>query len=173
MELKEENYKDCRIRFYKNENGVMAVPIINGDSHKLQRDNKTLAFMGAKKYIDSMNPIGNEKTINWGFDLTGFKSAKEFQYIIDKYNLKYKKTAPYKEDNRYSQFNWSNKDVEIVTGNNPITGEYTNPNQRKVEKGYASYIGITGKKYIVMEIVAYIKKNANIKGESPNNRDFI
>jgi hypothetical protein len=130
----------------------------------------------------------------WGFDLTDFGSDIKFKEILKKHNLKkyikkkkivhynygdaigsthWNKEEPYHEE--YFHYEWHNpkKKLKIVTGNNPITGEYSSPKQRQKEKGYASYIGIEGSKKDVLKLKNEIKKLANFKDESPHRRDFI
>jgi hypothetical protein len=128
----------------------------------------------------------------WGFDLTDFGSDKKFKNLLRKFKLKkYIKTKnvvhydfgdefgghtwhnkkPYHVE--YYHYSWQNPNLKIVTGNNPITGVYSSPKQRQREKGYASYIGIEGKKSDVLRLKNEIKRIANIKDESPNRRDFI
>ena len=71
-------------------------------------------------------------------------------------------------------FFFRNKDIIIITGNNPITGKYRNKN-RAPEKNYASYIGIETKTREDMDkVVKLIKQNTSYrKGESRGRRDFI
>ena len=71
-------------------------------------------------------------------------------------------------------FFFRNKDIVIITGNNPITGKYRNKN-RGPEKNYASYIGIETKTREDMDkVVKLIKQHTSYrKGESRGRRDFI
>lgn len=109
----------------------------------------------------------------WGFDLTGFKDAETFRQLLKRNGLtKYKKECD--EKYGYCKFTWKNKGIKIITGNNPITGEFSNKGWRKPEKGYASYIGITGEPEKVEKLVKDIKRTAQyIKDESECRRDFI
>jgi len=121
---------------------------------------------------------GKKEKAQWGFDLTDFKSASDFNTMLKKHKLYGGKREYGKDiigDKRVSKgFVWKNKNLKLVTGNNPITGKYDNPKQRKPEKGYASYIGIEGNKRQVLNLVKDIKKRATgIKDESPHRRDFI
>lgn len=129
---------------------------------------------------DKTNHIKETKKIKWGFDLTGFDSAKQFENLLLRNGLdpvkSYKKVRAYPDDESlkdYYRFIWSGRYLKIVTGNNPITGEYTNKNMRKNEKGYASYIGIEGYPFYVHKLVKDIKKTGSIGGESPYEREFI
>ena len=71
-------------------------------------------------------------------------------------------------------FFFRNKDIVIITGNNPITGKYRNKN-RAPEKNYASYIGIETKNPKDMKrVVNLIKQNTSYrKGESRGTRGYI
>ena len=103
-----------------------------------------------------------------GFDLTDFGHNK-FPVVLK--NLKIKPRA---EKGRYG-WEWKGNGILIVTGNNPITGEYANEKiPRKNEKDYASYMGVEGKPELVDKAVELIKKYSTyIKGESPGRRDYI
>ena len=82
-------------------------------------------------------------------------------------------------DRNESGWEWKCNGIMIVTGNNPITGEYHSRNKdgkpmRKSEKNYASYIGVEGKPELVAKAVELIKAQAAyIKKESPGRRDYI
>ena len=109
------------------------------------------------------------KKIEWGFDLTCFKSAEVWEKILE--SLSISEISNHDAKRRY--YKWSGKDITIFTGNNPITGEYGSKGQRGNEKGYASYIGIEGEEKQVLKLVKLIKKHGDIKDESPLSRDFI
>ena len=70
---------------------------------------------------------------------------------------------------------WRNKDIIIITANNPITGQYYAPDRRKAEKNYASYVGIETKNPEDMaNVVKLFKQNTSYrKGESKGRRDFV
>lgn len=105
-----------------------------------------------------------------GFDLTDFGSPGEFQTFLRKFDL----TPGVVEDDGRRRYVWHNSDVVVVTGNNPITGEYSDPEMREPEKGYASYIGIEGDAEVVEEVYEYIQNNVDfIKGRNPDEREFI
>ena len=114
--------------------------------------------------------------ISWGFDITDFGSASKFRELLRRHKLLsgYKVVYPYPEYGKeYKRFTWSNKNLLLVTGNNPLTGEY-NSKGRRPEKGFASYIGIEGKPNEVFALVKDIKKITDyIKDESKYRRDFI
>lgn len=118
----------------------------------------------------------SSKKIEWGFDLTDFGSAATFKKIVDKFHLKFKKVEKKSpiSDSKYSEFHWKGIGILIVTGNNPITGEYSNPGLRENEKGYASYMGLEGEDWRVRDAVKMIKDLATFtKDESPKRREFI
>ena len=116
-----------------------------------------------------------------GFDLTSFGTAENFKKVLkeNKLSIKGKRKCTVDKDyagvsTKMCQFEWKNKDVKLITSNNPITGQYNNPKRRKPEKGYASYIGIVGDDQQVPKLVESIKKHArDIKDESRGRRDFI
>ena len=113
--------------------------------------------------------------IDWGFDLTSFGSAEKFGALLKHHHLsKYERVKHLTVgDMSYYHFVWSNPDLILSTSNNPLTGEYTNVNQRKPEKGYASYIAIRGKKDKVLALVKDIKKTTkDIKDESKYVSEF-
>ena len=110
-----------------------------------------------------------------GFDLTDFK-PNGFQKVLKALKIRPKA----KLDRNESGWEWKGNGILIVTGNNPITGEYASvvsgksPIKRKKEKNYASYIGVEGKPDLVAKAVELIKQEASyIKKESPGKRDYI
>ena len=71
-------------------------------------------------------------------------------------------------------FFWKGRDILIVTGNDPITGKFRNPENRDPERNYASYIGIEGEEKKVKQAVKLIKQNLQyFKDESKGTRGFI
>ena len=72
-------------------------------------------------------------------------------------------------------FYWRNKDIIIITVNNPITGTYRNKANLSPEKNYASYVGIETKNPEDMKnVLKLFKQNRSYsKGESRGRRDFI
>ena len=104
-----------------------------------------------------------------GFDLTDFKPGS-FKKILKLLKIKPKAQL----DRNKTGWEWKGKGILIVTGNNPITGEYYNPKMRKNEKNYASYIGVEGKPDMVETAVTLIRQYASyIKNESPRRRGYI
>ena len=110
-----------------------------------------------------------------GFDLTDFKPGgfKKFLKALSIPMIaKGSSTGASWSDGK--SFFWRNKDIIIITGNNPITGKYRNKN-RAPEKNYASYIGIETKTREDMDrVVKLMKQNLTYyKDESRGRRDFI
>ena len=110
-----------------------------------------------------------------GFDLTDFK-PNGFQKVLKALKIRPKAQL----DRNESGWEWKGNGIIIVTGNNPLTGEYAaavsgkSPVKRKKEKNYASYMGIEGKPQLVAQAVELIKQQAAyIKGESKGQRNFI
>ena len=117
----------------------------------------------------------NEGKRQHGFDLTDFKS-NGFQKVLKALKINQKKG----EEGRSSGWEWKGNGILIVTGNDPITGEYfssstgKSPIKRRPEKNYASYIGVEGKSELVDLAVELIRKYATyIKKEDPKRRSFI
>ena len=111
-----------------------------------------------------------------GFDLTDFKPGA-FKKFLKALNIpavsKGSSTgAPWSDGRNYF---WRNKDVIIITANNPITGQYNMKGRRKPEKNYASYVGIETKNPEDMDkVVKLFKQNTSYrKGESKGRRDFV
>ena len=110
-----------------------------------------------------------------GFDLTDFK-RNGFKQLLKALKIKPKAQL----DRNESGWEWKGNGILIVTGNDPITGEYfssstgKSPIKRKSEKNYASYIGIEGKSELVLKAAELINKYASyIKREEPGKRSYI
>ena len=109
-----------------------------------------------------------------GFDLTDFKPGG-FKKFLKALNIPTIAKGPHTGGSDTSNgFYFRNKDIIIITGNNPITGQYRNKN-RAPEKNYASYVGIETKDPKTMDkVVKLFKQNTSYrKGESRGRRDFI
>ena len=111
-----------------------------------------------------------------GFDLSDFKPGG-FKKFLKALNIpavsKGSSTgAPWSDGRNYF---WRNKDVIIITANNPITGQYNTKGRRSPEKNYASYVGIETKDPKQMDrVVKLFKQNTSYrKGESKGRRDFV
>ena len=103
-----------------------------------------------------------------GFDLTDFKN-KGFEKVLK--GLKIKPVADHQGNKGYF---WKGNGILIVTGNNPITGEYTDPGRRKPEKNYASYMGVEGdSKKVDLAVELIHKFSTYIKNEDPKRRSYI
>ncbi len=111
-----------------------------------------------------------------GFDLTDFKPGG-FKRFLKALGIpmiaKGSSTGASWSDGK--SFFWRNKDIIIITGNNPITGQYRDEGRRDPEKNYASYVGIETKDPKQMaNVVKLFKQNTSYrKGESKGRRDFI
>ena len=111
-----------------------------------------------------------------GFDLTDFKPGG-FKKFLKALNIpafaKGSFTGASWSNGR--NYYWRNKDIVIITANNPITGQYYAPDRRSPEKNYASYVGIETKDPKQMaKVVKLFKQNTSYrKGESKGRRDFI
>jgi len=111
-----------------------------------------------------------------GFDLSDFKPGG-FKKFLKALNIpmiaKGSSSGASWSDGK--NFFWRNKDVIIITANNPITGQYYAQGRRPSEKDYASYVGIETKDPKAMaNVVKLIKQNTSYrKGESVGRRDFI
>ncbi len=111
-----------------------------------------------------------------GFDLTDFKPGG-FKRFLKALGIpmiaKGSSTGASWSDGR--NFFWRNKDIIIITGNNPITGQYRDEGRRSPEKNYASYVGIETKDPKDMDrVVKLFKQNTSYrKGESKGRRDFV
>jgi hypothetical protein len=109
-----------------------------------------------------------------GFDLAGFKPGgfKKMLKVLGIPTIA--KGSHTGASDTSNGFYFRNKDIIIITGNNPITGKYRNKN-REPEKNYASYIGIETKTRQDMDkVVKLMKQNLSYyKDESRGKRDFI
>ena len=111
-----------------------------------------------------------------GFDLTDFKPGG-FKRFLKALGIpmiaKGSSTGASWSDGR--SFYWRNKDIIIITGNNPITGQYRDKGRRDPEKNYASYVGIETRNPEDMDnVVKLFKKFTSYrKGESKGRRDFV
>ncbi len=111
-----------------------------------------------------------------GFDLTDMKPGG-FKKFLKALNIpaiaKGSSTGASWSDGK--SFYWRNKDIIIITGNNPITGRYRDEGRRKPEKNYASYVGIETKDPKQMDkVVKLFKQHRSYsKDESKGRRDFI
>ena len=111
-----------------------------------------------------------------GFDLTDFKPGG-FKRFLKALGIpmiaKGSSTGASWSDGR--SFFWRNKDIIIITGNNPITGQYRDEGRRSPEKNYASYVGIETKNPEDMNnVIKLFKKHTSYRtGESKGRRSFI
>ena len=141
----------------------------------------------SKKQIMKMNDMWKDFRLNeslkifkdgaqHGFDLTDFKPGgfKKFLKALGIPMIaKGSSTGASWSDGR--NYFWRNKDIIIITANNPITGQYNTKGRRSPEKNYASYVGIETKDPKQMDkVVKLFKQNTSYrKGESKGRRDFV
>ena len=117
-----------------------------------------------------------QKGAQHGFDLTDFKPGG-FKRFLKSLGIpmvaKGSSSGVSWSDGK--SFYWRNKDIIIITNNNPITGQYYEPSRRSPEKNYASYVGIETKNPEDMDkVVKLFKQNTSYrKGESKGRRDFV
>ena len=111
-----------------------------------------------------------------GFDLTDFKPGgfKKFLKALG-IPMVAKGSSTGASWSNGRSFYWRNKNIIIITNNNPITGQYYDPSRRSPEKNYASYVGIETKDPKDMDkVVKLFKQNTSYrKGESKGRRSFI
>ena len=111
-----------------------------------------------------------------GFDLTDFKPGgfKKFLKALG-IPMVAKGSSTGASWSNGKNYYWRNKDIIIITANNPITGQYYAPDRRSPEKNYASYVGIETKDPKDMDrVVKLFKQNTSYrKGESKGRRDFV
>ena len=110
-----------------------------------------------------------------GFDLTDFKPGgfKKFLKALSIPTIA-KGSSTGVSWSQGNNFYWRNKDIIIITANNPITGVY-GTGGRAPEKNYASYVGIETKNPDDMErVVKLFKQHTSYrKGESIGRRAYI
>ena len=111
-----------------------------------------------------------------GFDLTDFKPGgfKKFLKALG-IPMVAKGSSTGASWSNGRSFYWRNKNIIIITNNNPITGQYYDPSRSSPEKNYASYVGIETKDPKDMDkVVKLFKQNTSYrKGESKGRRSFI
>ena len=118
-----------------------------------------------KKTIMKMNDTWKDFRVNerailfkpgfaHGFDLAGFKPGG-YKKVLKALSIPMKSKIG-KPD---KGFQWKGRNILIVTGNDPITGKFRNPENRDPERNYASYIGIEGDEKKVEQAVKLIKQN--------------
>ena len=139
-------------------------------------DKKTIMEMN-KKWKDFRLQEGAkifQPGFQHGFDLSDFKPGG-FKKVLKVLGIPTIAKGSHQGGSDTSNgFFFRNKDIVIITGNNPITGKYRNKN-RAPEKNYASYIGIETKNPKDMKrVVNLIKQNTSYrKGESRGTRGYI
>jgi hypothetical protein len=112
------------------------------------------------------------------FDLTDFGSVRVFAGVLDNLNLHaveeyYRLSLGSNEANDRYVYVWANAEGMVMTGNNPITGVYSCPENRRNEEGYGSYIGIEGKSSFVEKAFELVRDNGNCKDWDNERRSFM
>ena len=113
-----------------------------------------------------------------GFDLTNFESPENFVKMLESidvdpyYGYVRVDISRWDEETRY-YYVWGNENGMIVCGNNPITGEYSSPDDRHNDPGYGSYIGVEGTKGFVDNAYQMIIQYGNYKDVDRQYRSFI
>lgn len=102
-----------------------------------------------------------------GFDLTDL-GQKHWIELLKRFKL----SAVNQKSGRMG-YVWVFKDGYIVTGNDPLTGNYHRPESREPERGYLSYVGITGTKSFVSKVRRFIKSRAVYIKDESEDRSFI
>ena len=139
-----------------------------------------------KKQVMEMNDKWKDFRINeiqyfrpgvqHGFDLTDFK-PRGFEKFLTALGIPKIAKGSFTgvSWSNGKNYYWRNKDILIITANNPITGQYNHPDRRSPEKNYASYVGIETRDQETMDkVVKLFKKHTSYrKGESKGRRDFV
>lgn len=101
------------------------------------------------------------------FDITAFDSAEAWQSICERMNLSYSGRG------RNRCYVWTGPGIEVVTYNNPLTGEYNQPELRENDPGFASYIGASGDDEKVGEFYNLVCEVSDyIKAKDPTERSY-
>ena len=114
--------------------------------------------------------------VQHGFDLTDFK-PRGFEKFLTALGIPKIAKGSFTgvSWSNGKNYYWRNKDILIITANNPITGKYSHPDRRSPEKNYASYVGIETRDQKTMDkVVQLFKQHTSYrKGESKGRRDFV
>lgn len=109
-------------------------------------------------YETLTHPAGGFKA---SFDLTTFGDAETWQAAMGRFGFahdEYRKSAGTGHTAR--RFLWHNDELVVQTCNNPLTGEYYDPEMRNPEEGYASYIHVIGEEAAVAAFYEWVKEHA-------------
>ena len=97
--------------------------------------------------------------VNTGFDINYFKRFLKALGIP----MVAKGSSTGVSWSKGKNYYWRNKDIIIITANNPITGKYYAPDRRSPEKNYASYVGIEARTQELMDkVVKLFKQNTKL-----------
>ena len=129
-------------------------------------------YRSKKAVVEELITVAKEITATaWGFDLTDFDSPARFVRVLAAVGIP---SSQEPKRGHIGEFIWKGSGIMIVTGNNPLTGEYMQSGHKSPERGYASAIGIEGDPDKVALAVEAVKRNATyIKEESEGEREFI
>jgi hypothetical protein len=101
-----------------------------------------------------------------GFDVTSFDEPAIWQGICDQFGMTLTGRG------RYGYFVWTGPGIEVMTGCNPLTGEYHNRDRRDDDPGFASYIGASGEVEPVEEFYKIVHHIGDWKEADPTRRSY-
>jgi hypothetical protein len=167
------------VEAFKHQDGSFETRMmVHGNVHlsaEWPDDSTYLACFSAVEKVLSRLGAGRAKArwsglTKWGFDKVDFGTAAAFAKVLAAAGI-----SALQEPKRghIGEFIWSGSGIEVVTGNNPITGEYIDSAKRPPDEGYASYVGIEGNSDKVGAVVRAVKRHGDYEDESRNVRDFI
>ncbi len=165
-----ENYLNCPLPTPSTSDNEES----DNESDNEESDNESV--YEENEYGERLKIEKHNGKYEWGFDLTDFNDenksngASKFKNLLDSFDMKF-------IDDNNNGSKWSNKDdsLILITGNNPITGEYLRKDMRQQsEKGYLSYVGVSCTSIETLQrfLSEFKSKASFIKGES-NNREYI
>lgn len=159
------------------EQGEVTVQIENGEAI-IPDVNKPPVWLDIEVEDTLVNVHHEHGEVKAGFDLTDFRSAETFVEMLQNIDMdpywRYARVEKSPGEREYYAYVWVNENGMIICGNNPITGEYSNPQDRVNQQGYASYIGVEGTEEFVQRATETIQEYAeSIKDYNPNEREFI
>lgn len=96
------------------------------------------------------------------------KGALKFSKLLQTYHLEL-------DDNKDKGYMWKNTNgsLQVVTANNPLTGEYYN-GSRDSEVGYLSYVGIScANTSLLQHVILSFREHATYIKEESNRRNYI
>ncbi len=116
----------------------------------------------------------------WGFDLTDFKPGGWSKVLCElgidpAPSVRSLYAGDPRMSGKYRTFIWTGRGIEIVTSNNPISGESGAISGDHTQKNFAGFIGIRGTPSKVMEAKRLIKRHASYLKDARGSRglDYI